>query len=67
MRREVIHIKSRVFSAGDIFAAAFGNSSASVVDIEAVEANSGDGFPVCLYAEEMHGLTEPDSFPQSDP
>ena len=67
MRREVIHIKGRVFSAGDIFAAAFGNSAACVVDIEAVEANGGDGFPVRLYAEEMHGLTEPDSFPQSDP
>ena len=67
MWRDVIHIKGRVFSAGDIFAVAFGNSSARVVDIEAVEANGGDGFPVCLYAEEMHGLAEPDGFPQSDP
>ena len=62
MRREVIHIKGRVFSAGDIFAATFGNSAASVVDIEAVEANGGDGFPVRLDAEEVHSLTEPDGF-----
>ena len=66
MRREVIHIKGRVFSAGDIFAATFGNSAASVVDIEAVEANGGDGFPVRLDAEEVHSLTEPDGFSYSD-
>ena len=63
----MIHIKGRVFAAGDIFAAALGNSAACVVDLKAVEADRSNGFPVRLYPEEMHGLTEPDSFPQSDP
>ena len=67
MRREMIHIKGRIFSAEDVLSASFGNSAARVVDIEAVEANGGDGFPVCLDAEEVHSLTEPDGFSQSDP
>ena len=63
----MIHIKGRVFSAGDIFAAAFGNSAAGVVDVEAIEANGGNGLLVCLNAEEVHGLTEPEGFFQRDP
>ena len=63
----MIHIKGRIFAAGNIFAAAFRNSAACVVDIKAVEADRGNGFPVCLNAEEVHSLAEPDGLPQCDP
>ena len=63
----MIHIKGRVFAAGDIFTAACGNSAACEVDIKAVEADRGNGFPVCLNAEEVHSLAEPDGLPQCDP